>query len=81
MKGGYKQNINTYNPIQITNINKNNLSNNNSNNHKQHSYRYDYLSQTKIFNYFSHYPITIPPKSWRLLCKRYNTLCLGTFIV
>ncbi len=67
MKGGYLQDTNTFTPLRSDN--------------KTHHYRFNYLNQTKIFNYFSHYPITIPPQMWRSLCKNYHVLCLGTFIL
>jgi hypothetical protein len=51
MKGGYIEDVNTFNSIK--------------NDSKTHNYRFNYLNHTKIFNYFSHYPITIPPKMWR----------------
>jgi hypothetical protein len=40
-----------------------------------------HLEQTQIFNYFSHHNISIPPKHWRKLCKKYYSKCIGTFIV
>jgi len=46
-----------------------------------HSYRLLHIDQTEIFNYFSHHNITIPTKHWRMLCKKYQTKCIGTFII
>ena len=44
------------------------------------AYRAIHLEQAEIFNYFSHHSISVPPKHWRILCKKYGTQCLGTFI-
>lgn len=79
MQGGYNQDINLYNPYPTTQhahtqpqTNLNILSN---------KYRSLHIPQTEIFNYFSHYLITIPPLHWRRLCRRNGTKCLGTYIV
>ncbi len=66
MKGGYAEDTLFTSPIQKRRTN---------------SYRFSYFWQTSIFNYFSHKTITIPPRHWRQLCKRYQVKCLGTFIV
>lgn len=68
MKGGYKEDI-----FFDHNIVPNELIEN-------QAYRSLHLEQSEIFNYFSHHNITVPPKHWRLLCKKYHTQCLGTFI-
>jgi mannosyl-glycoprotein endo-beta-N-acetylglucosaminidase len=46
----------------------------------QMAYRCLHLEQSDVFNYFSHHNITVPPRHWRILCRRYGTRCLGTFI-
>lgn len=69
MKGGY---------IEDTNFDCNTVENNKNENLE---YRSLHLEQAEIFNYFSHYNITIPPLHWRLACRNASTKCLGTFIL
>ena len=67
MMGGYKQDTNPNTPNQFVSL--------------KNTYRCQNLSQTYIFNYFSHHLISIPPLHWRRLCHYSKTKCLGTFIV
>ena len=71
MKGGYIEDIHPNTPFPHPKT---------INSDQFNSYRCLHLPQAKIFNYFSHHLITVPPKSWRDACRKTNTLCLGTFI-
>lgn len=68
MKGGYKEDL----------FFDHNIAPNGDEEHM--AYRCLHLEQSEIFNYFSHHNISVPPKHWRVLCQRYKTQCLGTFI-
>ncbi len=68
MKGGYIEDINFDNTIS-------------QKKDPTLFYRNFYLEQSEIFNYFSHYNITIPPLHWNIACKRAQTKCIGTFII